>query len=62
MEFQKMTNVQKMLNNSQFIAIVEMYRHLSPEVADLLMQNRLPLDMHVKALEEVERRQPVFMD
>lgn len=61
MEFQKMTNEQKKANDMQFNAIVDMVRHLSSGAADLLMQNRLPVDMHFMASEELERRQPACM-
>lgn len=62
MEFQKMTNEQKMLNHSEFNVLVATIRHINPHVADMMMWNRLMMDRHVTALEseisKINRRQP----
>lgn len=66
MEFQKMTNEQKMLNNSEFNALIASVRHINSGVADMMMWNRLMVDRHVTALEseisKMNRRQLVCVD
>lgn len=62
MEFQKMTNEQKMLNHSEFNVLVATIRHINPHVADMMMWNRLMADRHTEALEKEliknDRRHP----
>jgi hypothetical protein len=52
LEFQKMTNEQKLLNNSEFNVLIQNIRHINSGLADMMMWNRLMVDRHVTALEK----------